>query len=78
MKLHIAEGNYNFHNGEKVVKYYKTLCGRKATTFEEAKRLGFMASVRMDNPDICKSCQNIMASTKYWKQYRAVSNTKKA
>ena len=77
MKLHVAEPNWQYKDGKRVIRYYKTLCGKKENTIEEAKKFGFMTSIRMDNPDLCKSCQNIMATNKYWKQYRTLLNTKK-
>lgn len=64
IKKHIAE---TYRGG------YKTLCGRKATTINEAIESGFMSMVSPENKNACKTCQEIMSNARYWREYRRVS-----
>lgn len=78
MKKHIAESIWNYQqDGKKVVLGYKTLCGKRATTIEEATSKGFQAGVSPENPDACKACQQVAANNRYWKEYRQSKSMKR-
>jgi len=78
MKKHIAKvDKWHKEKGRRVYDSFKSLCGIRAESFEEAKSKGFMKSLSPDNKDGCKTCQNIMSNTRYWKEYRKISTAKR-
>lgn len=77
MKKHIADSYWEYQNGLKVLSGYKTLCGKKATTIEDAISKGFQSGVSLKNPNACKTCQEIAGNNKYWHAYYQLKNIKK-